>query len=837
MEKTMKKFVLLFVLTHCMWLFGNEITGTLTFDQSHIQFDTINGYDLVDYDDENIHFTNNAGSPDIPIYTFKLVVPANAVNIRVTADNTSITPVADNFNACPAQHETPLDNKSRAFTGPDAAIYDADAVYPAGDVITINTQSILRGYRIIDLQVNLFSVNPVLRHLYFLNELEYTVSYDMARDTGIAAYPENTVFTDLVKSSVVNTTDVDTFYTNAFTRIAAEERVDCLIITNEALKAAFEDYARIREVYTGLTFEVKTLQSIYAEYNEATEQLKIKRCCADYARTKNTMYVILGGDDTIVPVKYCYTYLSINDPDLPCDLFYSCFDNQFDWNSDGDGKVGETNDGGDYNPDVFIGRLLFTTPGQVAGYSGKVLKYISRCRTDEAFVKRLLMAGTTLSSPGDAKNMSNSLETFYIKKAWDGYTKVTLFDSDQAVTKQAFLNILKPGNNIMHMACHGKPDSWALTKPDRMYGTDALLTTGDAAVIKTIACKTNGFDMVEPCLSEGFIRNPDNDLICYIGASRDGYGDILRDDRGASISYSRYFFKNLLADGLTYEHIIGAALARAKTDMVGNIGSNRSIYGNRSVHFSLNLIGDPTIEFYEELQAGGPTPTLPPTPTATVTPTPSATPTATPYYINIAPGKQVKASGQYSPQFPVTAVNDDNPATVWGSKYNAGPQWFFIDLGNLVAINHVMIHFYNPYYSPHYFIGVSDDGVTWDFAAEETNGAGGIERQDVKRTARYVGIYLTKGAQKVYGVKEFEIYAPVVPATPTPTMTPGPTATPEQTPTPSAPQYPAWKSGVPYNAGDTVTYNGKNWRCTTAHTSNAAWYPGATGVYLWTEIK
>lgn len=152
-----------------------------------------------------------------------------------------------------------------------------------------------------------------------------------------------------------------------------------------------------------------------------------------------------------------------------------------------------------------------------------------------------------------------------------------------------------------------------------------------------------------------------------------------------------------------------------------------------------------------------------PLPTVIVTPIPTATPTATPeptpQFINIAPGKAVFASGEYSAQFPKVALNDGNDGTIWGSLYNKGNQWFFIDLGVPYQVEHVTLKFFDQYYSPYYHIGVSNDAKTWTFAHTITNGTGGTNTITLQNiSARYVGVLLTNGAQKVYGVSEFEIY-------------------------------------------------------------------------------
>lgn len=52
----------------------------------------------------------------------------------------------------------------------------------------------------------------------------------------------------------------------------------------------------------------------------------------------------------------------------------------------------------------------------------------------------------------------------------------------------------------------------------------------------------------------------------------------------------------------------------------------------------------------------------------------------------------------------------------------------------------------------------------------------------------------------------------------------------------AAPAIPAWTYPVAYKLGDQVTYGGSTWKASQAHTSQAGWYPGAAGVYLWTKV-
>lgn len=50
-----------------------------------------------------------------------------------------------------------------------------------------------------------------------------------------------------------------------------------------------------------------------------------------------------------------------------------------------------------------------------------------------------------------------------------------------------------------------------------------------------------------------------------------------------------------------------------------------------------------------------------------------------------------------------------------------------------------------------------------------------------------------------------------------------------------APPTPDWKTGVAYKVGDVVTYQGANYQCLQAHTSQAGWTPSATPA-LWKRL-
>lgn len=49
--------------------------------------------------------------------------------------------------------------------------------------------------------------------------------------------------------------------------------------------------------------------------------------------------------------------------------------------------------------------------------------------------------------------------------------------------------------------------------------------------------------------------------------------------------------------------------------------------------------------------------------------------------------------------------------------------------------------------------------------------------------------------------------------------------------------YPNWVTDTAYSVGFKVQYDGKLWRCLSAHTSNATWYPSTATASLWEQIN
>ena len=171
--------------------------------------------------------------------------------------------------------------------------------------------------------------------------------------------------------------------------------VDYLIITSSSLLSSFDELVTWKKT-KGIRTEVISLDSIDHHYSDSTIQLKIKRCLYDYYINRGLKYVLLGGDDSIVPVQYCYAKAGSDIiSDMPSDLYYACFGGSFNWNGNGILPYGEVADNIDFSPSIYVSRLPVRTSEHITAYLNKLLCY-ERNPLSKPWHDNILMAGVEM---------------------------------------------------------------------------------------------------------------------------------------------------------------------------------------------------------------------------------------------------------------------------------------------------------------------------------------------------------------------------------------------------------------------------------------------------------
>ena len=554
-------------------------------------------------------YNQKTGEPALPYYYADILVPSDAVFISFNPDH-SEKDYAENIVIEPVQIPVPTMemNSLPERTEPDPEIYNSGMPYPADPVEYVGTRNLSR-YRIFSFRVSPFIYYPAENKLALADNITFTIEYKHG-DQKEYRWDDGT-FRGIVKNIVENPEDID----NNSLREPKDDDIKYLIITEQTFTDDFQPLADWK-TQKGMPAEIVAVEDIYTNYSGSTDQLKIKTCIQDYYINKGTVWVVLGGDETVVPDLNSYGNVSdyYTDNTMPADLFYGCFDDEFDWNGDGDGKNGEVEDDIDMDPEVFIARAPIRTANHIDAYVSKVLAYEQSPATSD-FVNKMLLSGlqlwNTWSGHSDADWRSEVMWSDHIDPLWGG-TRYKFYDTDTDfggdsydITYTNMSTQLNDGYGYMHMATHGLQEDWSMESGSYYSTTQAgsQTNTNKQGVIVTIACITNAFDGdyygSDPCLSEAFIRNDQGGCAAYFGSSRYGWGNSDQTtDFGASFTYNSRFFNMLFqAQPVDNSYMFGAVAAACKAEYISSSASNGAM---RWLQFNLNPIGDPAMDLHTD---------------------------------------------------------------------------------------------------------------------------------------------------------------------------------------------------------------------------------------------
>lgn len=390
--------------------------------------------------------------------------------------------------------------------------------------------------------------------------------------------------------------------------------IDYVIITKRSLVSSFEPLLKWKRM-KGLYSKIITMEDIESDYEGDGIQLKLKNCLYKLYRNNGLQYVLLGGDDTVVPVRGCYgDVVAGNTPTkdltIPTDLYYACFGKNFEWDGNNNGIYGETDDNINLYPDIYVTRLPVRLPEHVTAFVDKLICYEQGLHWNN----NIMMCGNKLnddSTNPDIKNAEvrgDELYSNYIAPYWNGI-RVKFYDTytdfptgaEYELDADSLTHQMSLGYSFMDMITHGSQCWWILEK-GWGYTINEGMTQNNcgSTIITTTACLTNAFDEsdeggpADPCLSESLIRNSSSGVVAYLGCSRQNWYHLTYISGSIDLKYESAFYKKLFSNSMEDKNF-GKIAALAKSAMI----SSSSIYNaERWVQFGLNPIGDPEMPIY-----------------------------------------------------------------------------------------------------------------------------------------------------------------------------------------------------------------------------------------------
>ena len=324
------------------------------------------------------------GQPSLPSLIKQFVIPYNVKVKDIDIIIKEKQKLPGEYNIFPEQEELKTDLKltDPIFIQGDKKIYNSNQIFPMKSVDIVN-EGFFGNDHIIALSFCPFQYIPNKGKLQFLSEVQIQLSFETTNKDYLKKVQSETsakMHDSLVRLIAENDNDMARFRPEIDT-IPLNQQDDYLtqylIITNEELAPAFE-LLQQHKTKLGIPTEIVLVSDIEEiSWGEDT-QAKIRNYIKDRYATDDIVYVLLGGNETIVPVRYAYNYNTVVQKEpwqqFVCDLYYS--DLTGEWEVDGDGIYGEPNhDDPDIYPEVFVGRIPASYPEEVIAWTNKLITF------------------------------------------------------------------------------------------------------------------------------------------------------------------------------------------------------------------------------------------------------------------------------------------------------------------------------------------------------------------------------------------------------------------------------------------------------------------------------
>jgi len=328
-------------------------------------------------------------------------------------------------------------------------------------------------------------------------------------------------------------------------------------------------------------------------------------------RRYGTQYVLLAGNG----VPYRYTTMKPFDkkPSItfPSDLYFSDFNGN--WK---DSII-------DFDPEVYVGRILAKSPDQISNYTDKLFRYeLNPGNGNTGYLNRAFFSfGYDLASNGEISTVLNSAKNIY--------SDTTIFQESLEITdkldfptgRDIINEINDTGYALLSLHHHGEPSS-LITYGYRngahwdkyyfLWAIDSIHVTGSGYAAEdtltgnglnnltnkyypnlcySVACSTipfdtmDGFENIPMVFGESFTTGKDYGGPAFIGNTRDGVVS-------TSAGLEKKFF-NEIDSGY---HKIGEANGFAKV--------NYSSYSSKLIDYVCtvqNLLGDPQLDLWTDI--------------------------------------------------------------------------------------------------------------------------------------------------------------------------------------------------------------------------------------------
>ena len=561
----------LFVPTALLAASGS-ISRTFEFAPGDFVFGKANGFDVVSL--PNQYSTSQPGSPSLPLACYNIVIPPDAEVTGVEVVSAAEVVLPGEFVIHPAQRPYVLSKPAPALLPPDAVAYSSAKPYPAG-IVQFTRSGQLGGFRIAGLQVTPLRYVAARHELLLATRLVVSVRYELNRhEVTPLERGQLVLLGNYARGLVTNLDDLARFAPPV--RQLDDWLCDMMVITSSAMVPSFQPFADWK-TRRGIKTVIVRTESIYSTYPGRDNPERIRNCITDYWRNHGLKWVLVGGDDGIVPVRTARLTVEGNVEDIATDMYYA--DLQYSWDSDHNDLFGEMTDSVDFFYDVFVGRAPVDNAAQAQNFFAKCTTY--ERHPDSSYIKKVLYGSTMLFDPYHGRVPNHLIAELFPA----GWTHAHLEDPPYG----AYADSMSAGFQLAHVAAHGNPSTFSVMDQSEVPG----LTNGLRKLnfVNSMACEAGWFDGQE-CLAEDLMNCTTGGCIALMLNSRYGFGypPGLGPSEMLDIQFYRYF-----VNGDASQYGVLGAMCK---DYFQSLSMGQEVW--RWCVYELNLMGDPTLHVWSE---------------------------------------------------------------------------------------------------------------------------------------------------------------------------------------------------------------------------------------------
>jgi hypothetical protein len=581
-------FILLFAAT---LTFGSNIVKNFTFSKNDLRIQKQDGYDLLEM--KNFNYPTEEGKPSLPYYSISVLIPPTAEIKEVKIIDYEKISIPGEYLLYPTQRPMPVSQHTPIqFVPPDEEIYSLTTEYPKNRLNTIKS-GCKSGFRIAGIFLYPLSYIPKERKLFLYKRLKLRIEFE----EGI--YPlqnltisQKSLFSQDVRSLVINPEDINRF--SPPIHQTDDPSIDYIIITSTGLKGNFVPLVNwLRK--TGFWADTISTTRINTNYTGRDLQEKMRNFIKDYFNTQGLKYVLLAGDNSIVPSRGCYSRVPSSPPSvdsfIPCDLYYfDCL--EWSWDGNQNNIFGDTfiisgrTDTVDLYYDVYGARWSVQTGAEVDTMIRKLMTYTKN--PDTLYQKRMLLPAAFLWSGYNHQQSQDTIANL----SPAGWSDRVINQGTNDALRWQVRDSLNTGFGFSHLVAHGNDlATWINTQPQYHRNDPATQTNYNTLTIaNSNACYSGNFEYSD-CLAEEMMKARGS-AIGVMMNSRYGWGlpPWIGPSELLDIRFYQYFF--------THDSIRIAHSHQSSKEYYRNSAISQQVW--RWCYYELNLLGEPSMIMWKD---------------------------------------------------------------------------------------------------------------------------------------------------------------------------------------------------------------------------------------------